>query len=256
MVVVALVLAGAVGPVAPAAGEPASREAARGSATMEVAREPASLQATQESATPEPSMRVDLRENGSARITLTMTFDLSNGTQAQRYNQLAQNQSARFQVAAVFMQGMRSVAEGAQNRTGREMAVTQPDVNTYEQNQAGVLEVSVTYAGLAAVEGDRLVVSEPFSGGYTPDRTFVLTAPEGYEIAEATPQPASTSDDGRVATWSADSDLEAFSVTAAPRGDGTPWWLIAGGVVLVLGAAAVAGIVAYRREWLQGWAMR
>jgi DNA-binding MarR family transcriptional regulator len=88
------------------------------------------------------------------------------------------------------------------------------DLQRSADNETGVVTLSVTWDGLAAVEGDTLVVTEPFASGFTPDRTFVLTAPEGYSIATVTPQ-ADTSDEGR-ATWEPNTDLSGFTVELEP----------------------------------------
>jgi len=61
-----------------------------------------------------------------------------------------------------------------------------------------------------AVDGDRLTVTEPFASGFEPDRPFTLTAPEGYGIASAAPDPSSS--DEASATWEADTELEDFEV--------------------------------------------
>ena len=74
----------------------------------------------------------------------------------------------------------------------------------------GLVERGVAWSNLAAVDGDRLTVTEPFASGFEPDRPFTLTAPEGYGIASAAPDPSSS--DEASATWEADTELEDFEV--------------------------------------------
>ncbi|MFB6119263.1 PGF-CTERM sorting domain-containing protein [Halosegnis sp.] len=72
----------------------------------------------------------------------------------------------------------------------------------------------MTYSGLAAVDGDRLVVTEPFASGFEPDRLFVVRGPEGYAVSEAASQPTATDDwSGR---YEAETGLDGFAVSLAP----------------------------------------
>jgi len=77
----------------------------------------------------------------------------------------------------------------------------------------GDVTLSATWNGLAAVEDDTLVVTEPFASGFEPDRRFYLVGPDGYELESATPDPDERGD-GYLA-WEAGSDLDGFEVVAS-----------------------------------------
>ncbi|PSQ10426.1 hypothetical protein BRC93_09425 [Halobacteriales archaeon QS_5_70_15] len=139
------------------------------------------------------------------------------------------------------------------------------DLSTADDGTTGLVELSATYEGLAAVEDGRLTVAEPFASGFETDYRFTLRGPDGYRLADAAPEPAAV-EDGR-ATWAAGSDLSGFEATFVPESgaaaensdgtsgtDGTTGDASSGdgpglGPVAVLAALAVAtaGLVARRR---------
>ena len=84
----------------------------------------------------------------------------------------------------------------------------------------GIVTLSVTYVGLAAVADDTLTVTEPFASGFEPDRRFVVTAPDGYAVAAATPA-ADTSGDARV-VYDAGTHLSGFELVLEPTGTPSP----------------------------------
>lgn len=166
----------------------------------------------------EPSLVVELHEDGSADVVLTLTYDLNSDDERDAFRTLENDSDTRTQVRDRFADRMASVAASAENATGREMRVSDAtiDVYTTEGGETGVVELGVRWHGLAAVEGDRLVVTQPFASGFETDRRVAFVPPEGYELAEATPEPAT---DGRRATWSPGTDLEGFEATFAPSDD-------------------------------------
>lgn len=183
---------------------------------------------------------VDLAEDGDATVTLRLTFDLDREEDRQALERLRANRTA---IADGFETRMRAIAERTAERTGREMAVTGADLTVTTEGSTGVVELSVEWTGLAAVEGDRLVVSQPFADGFRPPGRFEVRAPEGYVLAEATPAAASSTD--ATAVWSAGSSLDGFQTVFVPAdatstslpGFGAPAALVA--VALVAGATAL-----------------
>ena len=76
----------------------------------------------------------------------------------------------------------------------------------------------MAWDGLAATEGDHVVLAEPFAGGFAFDGTVGVRAPDGYRLVEATPVPDDNSES--VATWTADDGLDGYHAVFAPS-DGT-----------------------------------
>jgi len=190
--------------------------------------------------------RVALDTEGNADVSVTYTYDLETDGERAAFEELASNETARQRLATRFENRMGAVADGASNETGRDMTVGDATVETADDDGVGTVTLSVRWENLAAVDGDRLTVTEPFASGFEPDRRFVVEAPDGYAVASATPAP-SASDDGR-ASWAAGSSLSGFELVAAgddagggSTGDGAGF-----GSLLALAALAGAALLARR----------
>jgi len=192
----------------------------------------------------EPSLVVEVQEGGDAVVTLTATYDLTSEAERDAFASLRNDQSARENATRRYAAGLDSVARNASDRVDREMRVPADaaSVSLEERGDVGVVRYSATWENLAAVEGDRLVVTEPFASNYDTDRPFVLVAPEGYELAGATP---SVDADGEAsATWDAGTSLDGFEATMEPSDggptDSLPGFGVGAAVASVAGAAAFA----------------
>jgi PGF-CTERM protein len=162
---------------------------------------------------PASAFVVDLERDGSARVTLVTTFDLSTDRGQGAFDRLRSNETAQTQLRENFADRMRAVAGTAADETGREMRIRNPTIELATENDTGVVSLSATWTGLAAVESDRLVLGAPFDGGYEPDRPLVVRAPDGYGFAATTPAPDATRPG--VATWDTGRDLDGFEAVAA-----------------------------------------
>lgn len=94
------------------------------------------------------------------------------------------------------------------------MHVTDASGTVQTTDGVGVVRLSVRWQGLAAVEGERLVVDEPFASDFQPDRPLVIVAPDSYTVSETSVPP--TENEGAVARWTAGSDLSGFETTFSP----------------------------------------
>lgn len=203
---------------------------------------PAAAQTAEESAR---SLAIDLHEDGSAAVSLTVAYELDSQDDRDAFTSLRDDRAAREQFRTRFASRMAAVAEDAENATGREMAVTDSDVSVETDGDTGLVTLSVTWDGLAAVEDDRLVVTEPFASGFATDRPVTLTVPDGYEVTAVSPEPTD-SEDGAV-TWSSGTALDGYEVTAAPA-EGSDGGTISAGTVGTVadgpGFGAVAALLA------------
>ena len=77
-----------------------------------------------------------------------------------------------------------------------------------------MVKLSIAWSNLAAVNGGRLTVTEPFASGFEPDRTFSIAAPDGNTLTSVEPE-SSESDEASV-TWEAGTSLEDFEVVVEP----------------------------------------
>ena len=168
---------------------------------------------------PERSFVVDLAADGSATVTMTSTFDLTTANESEAFAELQNDQQARERFRTSFSERMGGVAADAANETGREMSITDSSIDVRTVGDTGVVELSVTWDGLAAVEGDTLTVTEPVASGFEPDRAFRLSVPDDYAVTSVSLE-ADGSADGTV-TWEAGTSLDGFSVTAEETADAT-----------------------------------
>ncbi len=165
---------------------------------------------------------IELDTTGDADAVFTDAVDLADPRQRAAFESVRENEEFRQEAAIQFRAGMESVSGEAGEGIDRELRVGEVTVETVVDGDTGIVAYRFRWENLAAVEGDRIVLSEPFSTYDSLDRELVVVAPEGYELASVSPQPARTGDG--VASWPG---LTAFGdrfevVATAPRvhGDG------------------------------------
>lgn len=215
-----------------------------------------SLAAAPASATsehPEEEFLVELDGEGNADVSVTSTYDLETDSERAAFEELRTNETAQEERLTKFRNRMEMVAADAGNTTGRDMTVDDAsiDFSTANGGDTGVVMLSVTWNGLAALEGDRLVVTEPFASGFEPDRPFTVRWPDGYDRGDTVPTPATSTETS--ATWDAGTEFESFSLTvtgsstspesdsAATDGSGSGF-----GVTAVIAALAAVLLTARR----------
>ncbi|VTT87071.1 unknown [Halorubrum sp. DM2] len=163
------------------------------------------------------SFVVALDADGDATVTVVLTYDLADDADEAAFEALRERPE---NVTDRFENRMTRIAERTAAETGREMGVSDARLEAESTDGTGVVRVSATWTNLAAVDGDRLVVSEPFASAFRPDRPFVLVAPDGYALTDATVEADATTStaEGSAATaeWRPGADLSGFSATLAP----------------------------------------
>jgi len=207
---------------------------------------------------PERSLTVALDADGDARVTLVSTFDLTDESAQAAFDELRTNETARSAYQARYTDRWSGAASTTENRTGREMAVTNSSLTLSRTNSTGLATFSLTWEQLAVAEDGVLTLDEPFASGFEPDRRFVVVLPERYQVTSVSPGPADSSD-GRLA-YAADAELDGLSVVAnsvmtadgtpapSPTADGSSGGSGPGfGVVGALAALAAAGLLVGRR---------
>lgn len=163
----------------------------------------------------EPALVVELDEDGAADLTLRLTYDLDRESEQQAFDELRENDSAREEALSRFYDRMQRVANATEEAEGREMSVSDPaiDLSETDGGATGLVELSVTWTGLAADDDGRLVVDQPFADGFEPDRRLVVVGPEGYEPTAV--EPSTDSRDGRTLEWAPETDVSGFTVAFA-----------------------------------------
>lgn len=171
---------------------------------------------TDDPATPaenESSVLVEVNADGAADVTVAYTFDLDDGEEQEAFDELRTDEAALAEFRDRLAERFGTVAESASEETGREMSVSNAEVQTNKIDRTGVVTVSLTWSGLAAVTNDQLTVTEPFASGFEPDRPLYVTFPDGYEVTSNTPETAEQGDQYLV--WEAGTDLSGFEAVAS-----------------------------------------
>lgn len=200
----------------------------------------------------EPALLIALDSNGSARVTLVVPFDLSTDAERAAFGTLRTNATARERRTDRFARRLEDIARRTAATTGREMAIADPSARFVERGDTGIVALSATWVGLAARSGDALVLREPFASGFDPDRTVHVVAPEGFELAAATPTPTARTVSS--ARWSAGASLAGFEARFVPAGDANggltadaPGFGVAVAVLAVLVLVGLLAVLERRR---------
>lgn len=160
---------------------------------------------------------VDLDTEGTAEVSVTYTFVLDSDEERSAFEELQENETAQSGFAERFERRLTTVAEEASEATDREMDVGEAHLSLESQGGVGLVTLTVSWTNLAAVDGDQLVVTEPFASGFEPDRPFTIYAPDEYALTSVTPKPASNS--AASANWEADASLEGFELVSEAADD-------------------------------------
>lgn len=163
----------------------------------------------------EEAVVVSLDETGDATLTLTVTFDLTTAEEATSFNQLQGDMERQQALLDRYSNRLANVTAAVNAATDREMRVRDPRVNTRTNtaDTVGVVDLTVTWNGLAAVNGTQLRLTRPFDSGFAPDRTVIVETPDQYQISDTAPAATVDSD---TAVWDASQSLAGFTVTATP----------------------------------------
>jgi hypothetical protein len=142
---------------------------------------------------------VELEPNGDANVVFTDEFDLTDAEDRAVFEDARSNAELRAAAARQFREEMQFVSEEASADLDRELRVGEVTVETAVDGETGIVAYQFRWENLASVEGDRLVLSEPFSTYDSLDRELVVIAPEGEELTSVSPQPERLGKEA--ATW-------------------------------------------------------
>lgn len=207
-----------------------------------------------------PAIIAAVHSSGAADVSLRSTYDLTTDAEQEAFRSLMDDEQAQQEMTDRYHARMQAVAADAEDATGREMTVTAGSIDLERSGDTGIMTLTVRWEGFAAVEDDSLIITEPFASGFTLDRPVVIVAPDGYQIASATPPPAATG--SGTARWATGTDLSGFAVelaptesttttTAAPadatpiESNGQPGF---GVLVALLAVLLTSGLTAFRRR--------
>lgn len=158
-------------------------------------------------------MIVELDTDGDADVVFTEEFDLSDTEQRAVFEDVEEDEELRVEAAEQFREGMQFVSAEANEGLDRELRVGEVTVETVRDGDVGIVGYQFRWENIARLDGDRIVLSEPFSTYDSLDRELIVFAPEGGELTDVSPQPQRQGTD--VASWPGLTEFgQSFEVVA------------------------------------------
>lgn len=142
---------------------------------------------------------VELDTDGDADTVFTDEFDLTDPEQRAIFEDARDDPELRAAASQQLREEMQFVSDVASEDLDREIRVGEVAVETVVDGDTGIVAYQFRWENLARLDGDRIVLSEPFSTYDSLDRELVVLAPEGHELTSVSPTPQRQGDD--VATW-------------------------------------------------------
>lgn len=134
---------------------------------------------------------IELEPDGNATVYHIDSYNLSNESHQEQFAAFEDNETRRQQRLDEIVAAFEDAAAGGRERSERDMRIEDPQIETYERDGYGRVAVSVRWRNLAFADEERVVVSEPFAGGYEPDLNRVaIHGPPGYRRGTTQPEPA------------------------------------------------------------------
>ena len=198
------------------------------------------------------SLEVAVGPDGDAEWTVEYRIRLGTDEEERAFEQLradVENDTEAY--TSRFRDRMASTAATAESTTGRNMTVSNATVTAERRElpQAyGVLTYRFEWTNFAAVDGERLRVGDAVDGLFLDDSSSLIVSwPEGYRLAETTPDPSEARE--RSVVWTGPVDFSAGQprISVAPAG---PLSAFPAGGLLALFAVLLAagGALVYRRR--------
>ncbi|PAU85343.1 hypothetical protein CK500_01345 [Halorubrum salipaludis] len=144
--------------------------------------------------------RIDLAADGSATWEVTLRTRLENDSDVAEYERFQERfRSNTSRYLDPFAERMSGVVSAANDSADREMRATEFEAETGIQEvprRWGVVTFRFTWTGFAAVDGDAVVAGDVFAGGFfiDDDDALAVSAPEGYAVESADPEPDEAGD--------------------------------------------------------------
>ncbi|MGB9932237.1 helix-turn-helix transcriptional regulator [Haloarcula amylolytica] len=144
------------------------------------------------------TFQVTLYQNGSARWAIIHRTPLENDTEQQQFEDFAAEfERSEQPLYQNFVEQSTLLTQYGTNVTGRNMSATDYDRSaTVDPLQnTGTVSMSFHWRNFAAVEGDSVVVSDVFDGGFYigSSQSFVFERGPGMAFADVQPEPDSQS---------------------------------------------------------------
>jgi hypothetical protein len=140
------------------------------------------------------SLSANVQDDGSATWTFTYRMRLTDENETAAFESLQndiQNNSSAY--TDQFRERIMATVAAAENDTGRNMSVSNVDVstrvNTFNEEDLGVVTYSFTWSNFAVVEDDTLIAGDALEGFYLDNETSLRVSwPESYGVVDVDPE--------------------------------------------------------------------
>src|SRR6056297_2460777 len=152
------------------------------------------------------SLSADLAADGDAQWQFTYRMALETDNETEAFEQLQDDVNANTSEYLDRFRGrITNTVDGAENATGREMAVENVSVsthiNSFNEDSLGVVTYSFEWQGVAAVDGDRVTAGDALEGFCLDNQTSLTVSwPSGYALESV--DPVGSEPDGDAVRWS------------------------------------------------------
>ena len=159
---------------------------------------------------------VDLEEGGDAVVTVTIPFDLTESDEQTDFEAFVESNEKQQEQLDQYESRLARVATELESQVDRDMAVTGSEITTQttDGGELGLVVLEASWEGLAATDGDQLVVGPPFDSGFSAEQRLVLRPPAQHQVVATTPTPTSESDQ---LVWNSERTLDEFEVVIEPQ---------------------------------------
>jgi hypothetical protein len=197
--------------------------------------------------------------SGAAQWSVSVRYNLSSAADRAAFDRYGRTFEAGDAEVGLDVAFFRTLASEASRATGREMAITNADRNATVHNGTGTLRLSFTWTNFVTdtEDGFRIQEAALMPGNRTwlasigPDQRLVVETPEGYQVTDT----RFGLENQSVVVQGPHTFREPLSisyqrtVTEEPESE-TPWFLVAG--ALLVGLGLVAAVVYVRRSGTDG----
>lgn len=156
----------------------------------------------------EPMVHVDVSADGDATVSLVSVYELTDDDERNAFESLEEDEEAQQEFRDRFSDRMESVAESV-GEDGAS-AITDESISVRTEGEFGIVTVSVGWTGFAEVDGETLIVTEPFASNFEADRQLVIAGPEDASIESTSHEPLD--EKTNQASWEAGAELDGFEM--------------------------------------------
>lgn len=196
----------------------------------------------------EPMIYVDVSADGDATVSLVSVYEFEDDDEHEQsaFESLEEDEEAQAEFRDRFGERMESVADS----TGQdgESVIGGESISIQTTDEYGVVTVAVEWDDFAEVDGEDLIVTEPFASGFETEQTLVIAGPDNSSIKSISHEPVS--EEQTQASWEGGTDFDGFELVfsvdddsstgnSSESDDQVPGFSLIPGIVAVIAALGI-----------------